>query len=142
MVLLYALTNLLLFLIAPQACATMSQVRRAFVLNARLNCQRAQIKDVAHEGISLTHEYIKKKLSNTYTPKELADYIAKISVLNPFGSLKVPTENIDAYVQLVLKSIELEKQFSSTHYPFFHGTFETKSFILRTMLEQSKRGKN
>src|SRR5688572_21949567 len=95
----------------------MSAVRRAFVLKTCLNYQRAQIKDAAQEGTSLTHEYIKKKLSNTYTSRELVHYLEKVSVLNPLGTLKVPAENIDAYVQLVLKSIELEKEFSSTHYP-------------------------
>jgi hypothetical protein len=55
----------------------------------------------------------------------------------PFGEFS-PDERFQIS-RLFLKSVALEREHSSTHYGFFHGTRATKFILLRTLLEQARQ---
>lgn len=97
--------------------------------------QLVQLNSNMCSGNSFSHVHLQKVLNNNkYNNADIGSYLESIY---PFG--RYSSDEVSQFSQLILKGIELERQYSSTHYAFFHGTRATKLILLRTLLEQTRQ---
>lgn len=135
---LFALFNLMQF----SCCLMAMQVRKIYSILPSCEYKPIRASDVqshrtASFGNSFTHSHLQKALkSNPLANGDIGSYLQTIY---PFSDYSF--DERFRFSQLILKSIELERRYSSTHDAFFHGTLTTKLILLRTLLEQTRQRK-
>lgn len=122
----YILTLFMIFL------SYSNQLITAYQITPGLKYSLIKLSKQALPGNSLTHNYLQKiTKKDHYDQNDLTEYLKKL-----FDFISYPNRSTNEFSQLILKCIELERELSSTHHVFYHGTRATTLILLNTVLKQ------
>lgn len=119
---------------------TAAQISRLYSIMPSARYHLVQLSGDTNLVDSFSYAHLCKALDDDKCKSadiDSSDIDGYLKSVYPFGEFSLDERS--QFSRLFLKSVALEKEHSSTHYGFFHGTRATKFILLRTLLEQARQ---